>query len=491
MAGELTVDGLDIPRIPEVREFIVENWKAKFGDNAQTGSDSPDGLEIDILTILYALLWEADGEIWANGYFRTASGVSLDLILDLFAKKRIPAAASTASLVWYGADTIAIPLGSVASVADVPTSRFATDAAGDTGDDLVFVWRVSDAIDTETYTATINGTDFDFVAGPTDTPETVVAGLAALINAGAEPVDAIALAILDDAGRGLLVVDSDDGVTTFTAAASATGSATIDVQDGARVAATATETGPLTGLAGTISTIETSIGSIVGVVNTADATVGRNRETDAEYKQRHLETLNSSGCGTPAAIEARILLNVPDVESVKVFENDTDAVDADGRPPHSFETFVLGGDDTAIATEILACKPAGIETVGDVSILLPATTKPIKFSRPTERYLHLEVTITQGEGYPTTGDPEAAIIAALATALGGGGSHELEQGDDLYRAQLFGIITDAVAGIATIDIETDDTAAPLDVPTFTPSDIVVDDDEILISDSTRITVIGA
>lgn len=491
MAGfALDAEGLNTPRLPEARQLVVTAWKARFGDNAQTGSDSPDGLEIDILSILLALLWEANGDIWAAGFFRTSSGNALDLLLDLFAKTRRAAEASTSSLVWFGADATAIPGGSVASVADVSDSRFSTDAAGSTGDDLVFVWRVQDAIDGETYTATINGTDFDFVAGALDTVLTIAAGLAAAINLGAEPVDAIGVPVLDPLGFGLLVVDADDGVTTFTAAASATGAATIDVQDAARVAATATETGPKTGLAGTISTIETAIGGIIGVTSSADADVGRNRETDSEYKQRHLETLNAAGCGTVAAIEARLRL-VEDVTSAIVFENDSDVIDGDGRPPHSFEAFVLDGDDTAIAQSILECKPAGIQTVGTESVLLPETTKPIKFSRPTVRYLHLEITITQGEGYPTTGDPAAEIIAAVALYLGGGGAGELVQGLDLYRAQLNAPITTTIAGIATIVIETDDTPAPLDVPTFTPADIAVGNDEILVADSTRITVIGA
>ena len=46
-------------------------------------------------------------------------------------------------------------------------------------------------------------------------------------------------------------------------------------------------------------------------------------------------------------------------------------------------------------------------------------------------------------------------------------------------------------GILDAVIRTDETPAAIDVPVFAAADIVVADDEILISDSTRITVIGA
>jgi len=480
----LTAAGLGTPRFPEARQLVVDNWKAKFGENAQTASDSPDGQVIDVLALLLTLLWEADGEIWANSFFRTSSGNSLDLILDLFAKQRLPATFSTASAVWYGADAIGIPDLSQASNGQGQRFEVPTGTAGITGE-LAHVVRIQDAVDTDSYTVDVNGTPFTHVAGPADTVLTIAEALETLINAGAEPIVSVAIAVEDANGFGLIVLDTTAGANVVTTA----GTGTLDAQFGARVPLTATATGPTAALAGTLTVIETPIASIIGVVNSTDATLGRDRESDAAYKQRHLETINAQGCGTVQAIEDRVLQRVDDVISVKVFENDTDVVDGDGRPPHSFETFVLGGEDAAIAQEIFDCKPAGIETVGDISILTPGASKPTKFSRPTSRYLHEEITVTKGEGFPTTGDPAEAIKQAVATFLAPGGEGELTQGDDLYRVQQNGVITDAVPGISTIVIETDDTPNPGDAPVFTPSDIVVTNDEILISDSSRITVI--
>lgn len=482
---EVTAEGLETPRLPEVRALVVDQWHAAFGDNAQTASDSTDGLEIDVISIINSLLWEAGSEVYNDSFLRTSSGGAVDLILDMFGRKRLAAQASTASAVWYGNDAVAISAGSLASVADVSDSRFGTDVLATTGtDDLVFVVRIKNALDGETYTITINGTDEDFVAGPADTVLTIAADLANQITSGPSPATGSAIAIVDANGFGLVVID---GTAALTVSTSATGLGDLDDRFGVRVAMTATATGATSALSGTLSVIETPIGGVDGVINSTDAVVGRNRETDAEYKQRHFLTINASGCGTVQAIEARVLL-VEDVESVTVFENDSDVVDGDGRPPHSFETFAVGGDDTAIAEAILACKPAGIQTVGDISIVLPSTSKPIKFSRPTNRYLHLDVTITQGEGFPTTGEPAIAIRDALAAWLGSGGPGELKQGLDLHRDQLYQPITTAVPGIATIAIETDDTPNPGDVPVFTAADIIVTDDEILISDSSRIAV---
>lgn len=482
---EVTPEGLETPRLPEVRELIVLEWKGVYGVDPDTGSDTPDGLMIDVLAIIHHLLWEATSQVYNNSFLRTSTGIAVDLILDQFARKRLKALASTVSAIWYGDDAKPVPPGSIASVA-TSSERFSTATVVTTGaGDLLFVARIQNAEDTETYTVTVDGTPEAAVAGPSDTPLTLAVTIADQITLGPSPAIGTAIGVLDENGFGLVIIESAVAITVV---ATATGTGLIDDKFGARAAMTATVTGPISALSGTLTGIETPLGGIAGVVNDLDATIGRNLETDPEYKQRHFLTINAQGCGTVQAIEARVLTTVPDIESVKVFENDTDAIDAEGRNPHSFETFAVGGTDEDVARAILECKPAGIETVGDISVLLPETTKPIFLSRPTEGFLHLDIVVTPGEGFPTTGDPVAAIVASVTAFLGKGGPGELKQGIDLYRFQLAEPINAAVAGIASAVIETDDTPLPGDAPAFTASDIIVADDEILISDSGRITV---
>lgn len=79
-----------------------------------------------------------------------------------------------------------------------------------------------------------------------------------------------------------------------------------------------------------------------------------------------------------------------------IYENNTDVTDSSGRPPHSIEVVVSGGTDQDIADFIWSVKPAGIQTYGSSSATVSDSngdSQTIYFSRPTYKYVHLEVTI--------------------------------------------------------------------------------------------------
>jgi hypothetical protein len=59
----------------------------------------------------------------------------------------------------------------------------------------------------------------------------------------------------------------------------------------------------------------------------------------------------------------------------------------------------------------------------------------------------------------------------------------------MVRFQVAEPINEAVPGIQTALIESDDTPSPGDSPTFVDQDIAVADTEKLVADSSRITVI--
>ena len=495
----LDATGLQLPRFPDARALIVQRWKAAYGDNAQTSSDSPDGLTIDILALLLTLLWEAVGETYANSFFGTSEGISLDMLLDLFARPRLPEIKSTASAIWYGSPSTLIAANNVASVEDVAENRFTngttTATTGTAGaHDAVAIRINAVGVATDVYSVDVDSTEFTTTLTGGETVESIRDDLVTALGAAPGVVASAGTAPQD---RALLVL-AGPGASTATIGASPTVAADIALFDGARIAVAAEETGPKIALAGTLNTIETPQLGVDGVTSTTDAIVGTNLETDTAYRIRHLDVLNSDGCGTPEAIRARILVNVVTSEFVRVFENETAFEDIDGRPPHSFEAVVVsvdgtvpGSDDADYAAEIFGCKPAGIQAFGDTVVQVEDTQgnlHPIGLSRGTESYLHLDITVVPGEGYPTTGDPLGAIEAAVALYFQKGGAAALELGDDFYR---FSVGTPVGAtipppAIASITVLTDDTPNPLDVPSFTAADIIVADDAILRVDSSRI-----
>lgn len=163
-------------------------------------------------------------------------------------------------------------------------------------------------------------------------------------------------------------------------------------------------------------------------MNSLDAELGRNLETDPELRERRELSLSQGGSGTVDALRAD-LLELSYVLQCFIFENDTDVTDGDGLPPHSFEAVVLGGDvddEQEIAETIWSGKPAGIATYGDISKTVEdsqGVDHVVKFSRPTEVPLYLELTVEAvEEDFPDDGaDQIKNALKALADAQEVGG----------------------------------------------------------------------
>lgn len=496
----VTPTGFVRPRLDEVRAYVVQIWTGKFGDNAQTGSDQVDGMVIDWLARSLSWVWEHVEGAYAAHHLGSAQDRTLESVLGLFAFVKLAESASTAEAVLYGTGATVVPgdpaatLGSAMSVGDTG-ARFTLDADATIGaTDTVFVGRVNGVAVGETYTLTVNGTDFSYVALAGDTVSDIRDGLASAINGGAEPVTAKSGG-LDPSDRAVVVVDSSSGAS-FTFASSATTAANIDDFEGVRAAVTAELVGPTTAVAGTLNTRESTVSGWEGVTNTTDATVGRDTETDAEYRSRFRTLMQRQGGSTDAIADRLEAIGNTDgdtrtaVTQAKVFENDTDVVDASGRDPHSIEAVVLGGDAQDIVDEIWAAKAGGIATNGTSSGTATdreGGTHTVNYTRPQEVYVHMNLVVTPGEGYPTTGTPLQAIAdAVLAFASA---NHPI--GRDVYAFAIGAAGASAVAGVASIAVTMGITAGPNDpTPPLLAADISINDDaQVADFDSSRIAVV--
>ena len=97
--------------------------------------------------------------------------------------------------------------------------------------------------------------------------------------------------------------------------------------------------------------------------------VYKGEETESDYALRKRFETASDGlgaCNEPSIIAA--VMRVPTVESVGVITNESDET-VNGRPPHSFECYVSGGENyhQQIAEAIFDKKPIGIKTTGSES----------------------------------------------------------------------------------------------------------------------------
>lgn len=189
------------------------------------------------------------------------------------------------------------------------------------------------------------------------------------------------------------------------------------------IEAECTITGPIPAYTGTLTELETPIVGVSSVTNPADAVLGSDIETDAELRARRNDQLQGIGNATLEAIRAQ-LLNVEDVTSVTGYENITFVVDIDGRPPKSYEFYVFGGDEDDIAQKLWESKPAGIATYGSISKTVVDSqgfNQIVKFSRPVEIDIYLEIDLTVSPDFPGDGlDQCKAALLAFGNALGTG-----------------------------------------------------------------------
>jgi len=481
----LTTEGYVAPPQNQIRAWLAATWKELFGANSTVEPSSINGKLIDFATRIAVLYFEGGAGAANAGWFAAAPGVALEKILSLFAFPRLAASSSTVSAVLYGDDATVVNAGALAAV-DVSGDRFVTQAVATIGDDdSIYVIRFGSLVTGETYSAVIAGNPYSYLMQPGDTSLDVANEIKAAIELGGVQV-AVFQPGEDPDGNPLLVIE-DNGLGPFTLTAdNGGGSGDIEAYAAKRVDTVAEQTGPRTAFAGTLNVRVTPVNGWDGVTNTSDADLGRNAETDAAYRARHRDQLQSKGSASVQAIRDAVA-QVDGVTFVAVRENSTDLVDAEGLPPHSIRVTVLGGDPAEIAAVIYKKKAAGIQTYGASSEIVDdgeGNLITIYYQRPTNLYMWFEIDVQAGEKYPSSGDPLATIAAAVALW----GDLNISIGDDVERFAL-GTPINTVPGIKSATITLNYTLNELDPqPAMLAADLVVTSTELPLFDSSRVIV---
>jgi uncharacterized phage protein gp47/JayE len=246
-----------------------------------------------------------------------------------------------------------------------------------------------------------------------------------------------------------------------------------------------TQVGAIAALSGTINEIVTPVFGLDSVTNFLDAEEGREIEIDTALRQRRYENVRVVGAATVEAIRARILNEVDGVLQCKVYENDEDEPDTEGRPPHSDEALVLGGDDQEIAEKYWLVKAGGIKTFGSTSVLIyDSMDNPhtISFSRPVPVYIWLRLTLVTDSSFPPNGQQQ------ITNGILETGVQSFGIGDDVLIQKFYcpiyqvpGVVSALVEIAATYDL-TPPTA-------YVTTNIPIDQREASALDSSRITYV--
>lgn len=478
MSFGLTSDGLVVKRLQDILDSLRANTESVLGpiDMSDTGVF---GKVYGVAAEQISQGWALAESIYLGLYPASAEGVQLDNVAQLVGLARIAAGNSTSILSATGTQGTVVPISTDFSVDDTG-EVFESDAAVtiDKANAIRLGISVSGVADNEDYTVSIAGTDHTIDSGAGATAITIAAALVAKLTS-----DQVLMVATDNLD-GTFSIQSTDLESGFNTNVSATGAGALTIDTLATpIATTATNTGPILGLAATITVIDTPVAGLASVTNLEDAIIGRDVETDVELRLRVQSA--RQGFATDEAIRSRVLDEVPGVSSVTIISNRTDSVLPSGQPAHSYQAIVQGGTDAAVADKLWEVQPSGIASFGAETEIITdsqGNSQTINFSRPTNEFAWVKVvyTLHPEDTFPTDG---ATAIKTAITDLGA----TFAPGQDLLVQQLVAAVW-SVPGLQSVVATIDVTPNPGDTPTYGSADIAVDADTLLLFDAARIPV---
>lgn len=444
MAFGLDSTGFTKKKLSDIKLSLEDALTAVFGV-IDTSPESVFGQLVGVISEASSKVWDMAEAVYLSQYPASAEGVQLDYAVGLTGITRLDATPSVVVAAVEGDEGTVVTAGT--QFKQVNTNNiFAAD-------DDVTITRLSalkavisifSTGASNEYTVQLDGNTSTINTASTDV-NTILALLKIEIENN-QPIHTV----VHDTSEETLTIYVDDEETAFIFHAGT--NITIE-ERWTPVPVSAAVAGSTAIPANSITSIETPIAGMNSVDNYLAGTAGRDTETDDELRLRRRRSLKVVGAASVPAIEARISQEVDGVLSVRVIENPSDDTDSDGRPPHSFEAIVAGGDEQEIAEKIWEVKAAGINTFSANSPLIEkqvldseGTIQIIRFSRPITKYVHMniEISLYDEETFPDGG---AESIKAALVAFGQG----LQAGDNIIRQRFYSAIF-SVAGVEEISL---------------------------------------
>lgn len=490
MAYGVLSTGFKAKRLADIKTELQSDLESVFGTGIDFDERQPFGQLIGIFAERESLLWELFEQVYNAAYVRTAEDTALEKLAAFSGIAKDHGTYSTGTVKAYGTLGTVIPKDSIISVDGNADARFKTDAAAT-------IAAGTNEQQTISFSATPDAGAFTLVYDGEATASIAYTDNAAAVESALEALSGITSVTVTGSFAAGFVVEWDGadaetafdlltvGTSTLTNGGSAVTTTITETQAGeaphVEIDVTAEERGATVALTGTLTEIETPVSGWDSVTNESDITVGTDAEEDAELKLRREEQIANAAAATCEAIKAA-LSDVENVTQVVVYKNNTYSTDGDGRPPKSVEAVVRGGTDADIAEALFDVIGGGIASHGGTSETIQDSdgkNQIMRFSRPTEIDVHLEIDITAlTDEYPSGGDStlETAILDY---------ADDLTMGDDVvvYPTLMAILDHDDVPGITDVVIRIGTSASPtLD------NNISISADEIAIFDSARITI---
>ena len=483
----ITLEGFVLKRLPEIKKEMEDDFRAVFGDSINLDARTPEGQLIGIFSERESLIWEKMEQLYYAAYPDTAEGVPLDNSVAITGTKRRPSTYSTLIARIIGVEGTVIPNTFIGSVQNNPDAKFKLDSEATIAAGVSEVQKlVYSAVPTSGVIAYVYGgnqtvdLDFNATVGEIETALEALEGIDDVSITGNYSIGHTITFVGDSANIpfDLLTIGSNTldngGAITVTITEETAGK-----YPEATGKFTATTKGAVQAPTNSFIVIDTPINGVESIVNDEDATLGDETELDADLKNRRETEIAQAGKATVDAIRASIS-EVSGVTSVLVFNNRENFTDGFGRPPHSVDCVVEGGVNQDIANDIWDVIGAGPTMFGDISETVVDSNgfnQTVKFSRPTDINIWVEVDLTTDVNFPDDG---IALVEAAILEYG----NNLEIGDDVI------VYTPLVSAIGTVDGITDLVirVGTTDTPT-TDDNIIIGEREKADFDSARITAV--
>ncbi len=429
-----------------------------------------------------AQLWECAEQVYFSQYPSSAEGANLDNAAQFGGITRNLDERTRYTILCTGSDGTALPLGTRIASKTSPTVYFSlfNDFEITRHSFNKATVQVVTAVDGTSYIVTINGNSYTALSGVGATEESIVSALKDAITEDGFTVTANGkeLSIVCDSA-----VKSNDLELSSNLTTGRVSSLAIFQSD---------EYGKVVLPEGSITEIVTTIVGFDSCYNLPSPAYGRLMETDTEFRQSYIKKIASRSSMMLESITSAILEEVEGAESATGYENDGNVTDAEGRPPHTIEIVVDGGDDADIAAQILKKKAAGIGTHGSVSVDVPDVfggTIPVRFNRPQSVNVWMKVTITKNPQQAMPPNYVSLVREAVWEFWTG-----VKAGESVMMQDIYPYIKEKCTGIGYIDIAayaTTDSGSEPSEEDYTLKNVYVSSRQkaVITQDSDRIEVV--
>ncbi len=477
MAG-VTNTGFVVKRFPEVQGDFQTQAISLFQDVVPAGEtvDVSDatllGRLIGLSTPAVTEVWEAMQEVYSAFDPNSATGVALDNLVALTGITRKQETPTTFSAMVWGSTYTDIPANSVIRTGN--TTEQYTNANGLSllpvnvcGVGLTVptvttgaVYEVTIAHANRTITLSTAG-----IAG--DTPDSILSRLNLQIPNNPD--------IAARTGSGILQIQAQQHYSSFNFTIASGLSASKVAQRLQFSGVTSSVPAPAVG---TVTTIVTSVVGWDSVNNPVKATVPQAKETDDALRTRFFANKYKVANNTIDSLFSA-LSELTGVTDTRIYVNDTDSVNAQGLPPHSFSVLLLGGEDLDIAKTIWGHTPAGIASKGTTAVSVVTAQgqeQTVRFQRPVFVPLYVEIDLTTDSTYPSGGNDQikANLVEYINNSQGIGGKVVYSRlFDAVNKTPGHEIVTLKIGTSAGSLSETTLTMAYNQIPTLALADITI------------------